>query len=202
MIDVKPERSVLIVVSAIVAWGVSPHSAQAQQGYEFGVRFRQLTFQPVSFRGFSFQGQQNIRPLPQQPIQFGSITFPPFNSPPIARQRETADNQPLPIRSDTPIVDRDSRLAGRQLPSPDDERTVSNRRLLASQRNAFVGTGVRGTSAPAVAFGPLRADDSPDRRRSRLEAVSLRNARLQSSDVDVRTASRAPFANFSGNRTR
>jgi hypothetical protein len=60
--------------------------ALAQQGYEFGVRFRPLHFQPQNFRGFSYQGP-TFRPMFGQAMQFRPVTFPPFSAPPIRLDR-------------------------------------------------------------------------------------------------------------------
>ena len=56
-----------------------PLVANAQQGYEFGIRFQTLQFRPQTFSGFSFQ-QPSFRTQVATPIQFSGIQFPAFNS--------------------------------------------------------------------------------------------------------------------------
>ncbi len=110
------------------------HEAEAQQGYGFGLRFDPITFQPQTFRGFSFAGQ-SFQPALAPSIVFGGIRFPPFNAPPaglrttekprsaarhpVFRERPVATLRTRPVspssRSRQPtIVDRKTIVARRQ----------------------------------------------------------------------------------------
>lgn len=72
-------RKFPFVLSLLLSAAFVPTRAEAQQGYEFGIRFNPVNFRPVNFNGFSFQ-QPSYRGLNTQPIQFERITFPAFNS--------------------------------------------------------------------------------------------------------------------------
>ena len=77
-----------LVVAAVAAM---QEDSFAQQGYDFGFRFRPIRFRPHNFRGFSYQGQ-TFRPMFGQPLQFKTMTFPPKNAPPIRSKREREDS--------------------------------------------------------------------------------------------------------------
>ncbi len=71
---------VFIIGSVLLASGsLVVDKAQAQQGYEFGIRFQPINFRPTNFDRFSFSGYA-FRPTSAQPIQFNRINFPAFNS--------------------------------------------------------------------------------------------------------------------------
>jgi hypothetical protein len=72
-------RRLLIAGVALAAVVVTLAETEAQQGYEFGLRFDPLQFRPQSFGGFSFP-RQSFRLRVDQPIQFSRINFPAFNS--------------------------------------------------------------------------------------------------------------------------
>jgi len=72
-------RRFLIAGVALSAVGVTFAETEAQQGYEFGLRFDPLQFRSQSFGGFSFP-RQSFRLRVDQPIQFGRINFPAFSS--------------------------------------------------------------------------------------------------------------------------
>jgi hypothetical protein len=53
------------------------------------MRFQNLQFRPQSFNNFRFRGQSFVQPN-AQPMQFGRITFPAFNSAQVRREQELA----------------------------------------------------------------------------------------------------------------
>ncbi len=98
------------IIGLTLVWSLlAATPARAQQGYEFGIRFRPVQFKPLNFRGFSFP-QQSIRPQGDQPIQFRTITFPALNSRTYrGRQNDASARTPtltprvdLPLQVDTP----------------------------------------------------------------------------------------------------
>lgn len=110
------------IIGLTLLWSLlATTPARAQQGYEFGIRFRPVQFQPLNFRGFSFP-QQSFRPQLDQPIQFRTITFPALNSRTYrGRQNEASATPPtprvdLPLQFDTPpaYAIRTRRATGRR----------------------------------------------------------------------------------------
>jgi hypothetical protein len=79
--------AVLLTAGALQA---SPAVGQTVPGFGSGIRFRGVNFRPQNFSRFNFRGQ-SFRPLSGQPIQFGTITFPAFNSQRIQQQQQQSE---------------------------------------------------------------------------------------------------------------
>lgn len=71
-----------LLTACLVLAGCLFHANQAlaQQPYQFGLRFRPITFQPPRFAGIPFR-QPAFTFRNQPPIQFRAITFPSINAP-------------------------------------------------------------------------------------------------------------------------
>ena len=103
-------RRVLICSAMLLGlFGFGSELANAQQGYEFGIRFNPVRFQPSNFNGFSFQ-QPSFRPQFGQGIQFETINFPALSSRAVRQRRNSPFNR-RPVESNISYRDRGRLLA-------------------------------------------------------------------------------------------
>lgn len=87
--------AILLTAGALQA---SAAFGQTVPGFGPGIRFRGVNFRPRNFSRFNFRGQ-SFRPLSGQPIQFGTITFPAFNSQRIRQQQPQSADTDTPTRA-------------------------------------------------------------------------------------------------------
>ena len=183
--------------------------AQAQQGYEFGIRFASINFRPTNFERFSFSGH-GFRPTSAQPIQFNKINFPAFNSRAVRRDIDRSSDRGQSDRS-IAFQSRDGR-ASRSDPS----LRLSQRReavvpILANRRppESVSRAGIRHRlpeNSPRLA----RRESDPSvssrssriARSSRFVEPSSRAAKRRPAPTDVRSASRLRGEVFSSTAIR
>jgi len=154
-------QSVLRYVVWIVVAAVPLGTANAQQGYEFGFRFRPITFRPQNFRGFSHRGH-TFRPLIAQPIQFGTMTFPPLNPPPIRLQEQTRRSESAANGRSLALRTRDEfrNLSG--------DRDASTKQVPGSGRPSETSAGR--SHLMLARQGPRRPFEAINRNHNRPEA--------------------------------
>ena len=190
-----PERKLLagFMIAAGAVFAGSP--AEAQQGYEFGIRFNPVNFRTVNFGGFSFQ-QASFRPVNNQPIQFNRITFPAFSSR-IVRRNANRDRDERQ-NSGTPLLDAGSgrrtqqlrvavKNAALQTPA---EPTERRRLILLSPSRASIASVQRGGD-PLFPQSPRLSYSSGTGRsailRSRSQLANRRDSNGRASVVLSRT---------------
>ena len=197
---------VVITGSVLLASGLAGlDKAQAQQGYEFGIRFQPINFGPTNFKRFSFPGY-GFRPASAQPIQFNKISFPAFNSRAVrqdfekSRDRGRLDQsiafqgrRDRIVRSGPPL--RVSQHRGPAIP------TLSNRRqpegvarlgvprpLPERTRRLARGKSDGGASSPSSRFADFGQLGGPSSR------VALAGIRRPFADEDRATVARTRVA--------
>jgi hypothetical protein len=207
------------MVSPMIAWRVfiagsillvvglsSAEEAQAQQGYEFGIRFRPINFRPTNFERFSFSGY-GFRPTSAQSIQFNQIRFPAFNSRMMRRDFESARDRG---RSDQSITfqarhDRSdpgvrlSQVRKHGISTLSDRRRRGNAPRLGVRHLPPERTGqlARGESNRSVSSRSSRIAGS-----RQLVGASSRTAKRRPASTGVRSASRLRGDVFSSTATR
>lgn len=183
--------------------------AQAQQTYEFGIRFPPVNFRPTNFQQFSFSGH-GFRTDSMQSIQFNRINFPAFNSRVVRRD---AAKTPDRARSERSIVfharddrarhsDSGSRLVKRRETMVP---TLASRRATEGVYNVrFQNRSTENTRRVALRESKTTVSLRSSRfaRFDRLADPSPRAAKRQTASTNVRTASRVRGEVFSSTAIR